>query len=61
MKKTNVALLISLALVAPTTLAATMGNLTIGGFGSVGVGISNNDAGYAGYVNDIDFKQDSLL
>lgn len=61
MNKTNIALLISLAISAPTALAATLDNLTVGGFGSIGVGISNNDAGYAGYTNDIDFKQDSLL
>jgi len=61
MNKTNIALLISLAVSAPSVLATTLDNLTVGGFGSVGVGISNNDAGYAGYTNDIDFKQDSLL
>lgn len=62
MKKSNIAILVSLAFCAPAAFAATtVGDLTIGGFGSVGVGIANNDAGYAGYTNDVDYKQDSLL
>ncbi|MGL4714740.1 MAG: hypothetical protein ACRCWL_02315, partial [Aeromonas sp.] len=62
MKKSNIAILVSLALCAPTAFAATtVGDLTVSGFGSVGVGYAKNDAGYAGYKNDIDYKQDSLL
>ncbi len=41
--------------------AANLDNLRIGGFGSIGVGISNNDAGYAGYDKELDYKQDTLF
>ncbi|AXY02398.1 hypothetical protein D1115_10740 [Vibrio alfacsensis] len=41
--------------------AANLDDLRIGGFGSVGVGISDNDAGYAGYDKELGYKQDTLF
>lgn len=61
MKKSNLAIIVALALSAPYSMAASVGNMNVSGFGSVGVGIANNDAGYAGYENKVDYKQDSLL
>lgn len=41
--------------------AANLDDLRISGFGSVVVGQSDNDVGYAGYEDQVDFKQDTLL
>ncbi|MGR5093729.1 hypothetical protein ACPV5O_11590 [Vibrio maritimus] len=58
MKKTVVAALVGCALSAN---AASLDDLKISGFGSVGVGKSNNDAGYAGYTSErFDTKQDTI-
>lgn len=41
--------------------ANTMENLRISGFGSVGVGISDNDAGYAGFDSEaVNWEQETL-
>lgn len=59
MRKTLLAALISgLAFGAN---AANLDDLRIGGFGSVGVGTSDNDAGYAGYDKELGYKQDTLF
>ncbi|USD62419.1 porin [Vibrio sp. SCSIO 43140] len=58
MKKTLVATLVALACSAN---AASLDDLRISGFGSVGIGKSNNDAGYAEYTSErIDTKQDTI-
>ncbi|MFA0086485.1 hypothetical protein [Vibrio sp. 10N.261.51.F12] len=58
MKKTVVASLIALSFGAS---AASLDDLKISGFGSVGIGKSNNDAGYAGYTSErFDTKQDTI-
>ncbi|MGR5236428.1 hypothetical protein [Vibrio alfacsensis] len=59
MRKTLLAALIGG--LACGTNAANLDDLRISGFGSVGVGISNNDAGYAGYNDKVDFKQDTVF
>ncbi|WP_434763284.1 hypothetical protein [Vibrio fortis] len=41
--------------------AANLNDIKISGFGSVGVGIANNDVGYAGYEKELGYKQDTLL
>lgn len=61
MKNSNLAMLVALTLAAPYSMASTVGNMSVSGFGSVGIGIANNDSGYAGYENKVDYKQDSLL
>ncbi|MEF1290540.1 hypothetical protein [Vibrio sp. M260118] len=59
MKKTILASLI--AVTAFGTQAASLNNLSVSGFGSVGVGKSNNDIGYAGYTADkVDWEQETL-
>ncbi|MCL9777591.1 porin [Vibrio methylphosphonaticus] len=41
--------------------AASLDDIKISGFGSVGIGKSNNDAGYAGYTSErADTKQDTI-
>ncbi len=40
--------------------AASLDDLRISGFGSVGVGMSDNDTGYAGYEKQLGYKQDTL-
>ncbi|WP_234496592.1 porin [Vibrio maritimus] len=58
MKKTLVATLVALACSAN---AASLDDLRISGFGSVGIGKANNDAGYAEYTSErIDTKQDTI-
>ncbi|MGR5092524.1 hypothetical protein ACPV5O_03380 [Vibrio maritimus] len=58
MKKTLVATLVALAYSAN---AASLDDLRISGFGSVGIGKANNDAGYAEYTSErIDTKQDTI-
>ncbi|WED21910.1 hypothetical protein L3Q72_00395 [Vibrio sp. JC009] len=58
MKKKVLTVLIGMSF---SVSAASMENLSISGFGSVGVGKSDNDVGYAGYTSDhIDTKQDTL-
>ena len=49
MKKTVVAALVSMAFGAN---AANMDDLRISGFGSVGIGKSDNAIGYAGYTDE---------
>lgn len=57
MKKTVVAALISVAF---STNAANMDDLHISGFGSVGIGTSDNAAGYAGYTDEkVDWEQET--
>ncbi|MCQ8866124.1 MULTISPECIES: hypothetical protein [Vibrio] len=58
MKKTVVAALISMAFGAN---AANMDDLRISGFGSVGIGKSDNAIGYAGYTDEkLDWEQETL-
>ncbi|MGF1800013.1 hypothetical protein L4D11_04955 [Vibrio gigantis] len=58
MKKTVVAALVSMAFGAN---AANMDNLRISGFGSVGIGKSDNAIGYAGYTDEkLDWEQETL-
>ncbi|WP_108945514.1 hypothetical protein [Shewanella halifaxensis] len=61
MKRSIAAILVSTVLVSGFVNAASMDDLRISGFGSVGVGIASNDVGYAGYIDEVDFKQDSLV
>lgn len=58
MKRTLVAALVSLSLGAN---AAGWDDLRISGFGSVGIGQSDNAVGYAGYTDDkLDWEQETL-
>ncbi|PTP09050.1 hypothetical protein CWN85_03475 [Vibrio splendidus] len=58
MKKTVVAALISMAF---GSNAANMDDLRISGFGSVGIGKSDNAIGYAGYTDEkLDWEQETL-
>ncbi|MGR5131094.1 hypothetical protein [Vibrio alfacsensis] len=41
--------------------AANLDDLRISGFGSVGVGLADNDVGYAGYEKQLGYKQDTLV
>lgn len=61
MKICTSAMLVAAALANGYVHAAGMDDIKISGFGSVGVGMSNNDVGYAGYSDNIDTKQDTLL
>lgn len=61
MKKSTSAILVAMALASGHVSAATLDNLSISGFGSGAIGIANNDAGYAGYGESLNTKQDSLL
>lgn len=59
MKKTVVAALVSS--LAFGAQAAGMDNLSISGFGSVGIGKADNSVGYAGYTDDkVDWEQETL-
>ncbi|CAH0529546.1 hypothetical protein [Vibrio hippocampi] len=58
MKKTVVAAFVAFACSAQ---AASLDDIKISGFGSVGVGKSTNDVGYAGYTDEkFDTKQDTI-
>ncbi|WOT04563.1 hypothetical protein [Shewanella youngdeokensis] len=61
MKLSTLSIIITTAIMPIYASAASMDDLRLSGFGSVGVGISNNDAGFAGYEDKIDFKQDTLI
>ncbi|WOT04561.1 hypothetical protein [Shewanella youngdeokensis] len=61
MKKSTTAILVAAAIMPACANAATMDDLRISGFGSVGVGISSNDIGFAGYEDTVNFKQDTLI
>lgn len=59
MKKTILASLITAC--AFNANAAGLDNLSVSGFGSVGIGKSNNDVGYAGYTSEkVDWEQETL-
>ncbi|MEZ8547543.1 hypothetical protein AB6D12_08590 [Vibrio cyclitrophicus] len=58
MKKTLIAALVSVACGAN---AASMEDINISGFGSVGIGKANNDVNYAGYTSDnLQWEQEML-
>ncbi|MEZ8345879.1 hypothetical protein AB4456_12000 [Vibrio splendidus] len=58
MKKTVIAALVSVACGAN---AASMEDISISGFGSVGIGKANNDVNYAGYTSEnLEWEQETL-
>ncbi len=58
MKKTVIAALVSVACGAN---AASMEDINISGFGSVGIGKANNDVNYAGYTSEnLEWEQETL-
>ena len=58
MKKTVIAALVSVACGAN---AASMEDINISGFGSVGIGKANNDINYAGYTSEnLQWEQETL-
>ncbi|MCL1051782.1 hypothetical protein L2755_19435 [Shewanella abyssi] len=61
MKKSITAILIAAAMMPNCASAASMDDLRISGFGSIGVGTASNNVGYAGYDEEVDFKQDTLV
>lgn len=59
MKRTILASCVALAAFGAN--AASLEDLSIGGFGSVGIGKADNDVGYAGYTDDnVEWEQETL-
>ncbi|NLS12358.1 hypothetical protein HGP28_05535 [Vibrio sp. SM6] len=63
MRKTVLAAVMASAACGATTFAnaASLNDIRIGGFGSVGVGYADNDVGYAGHYEKVGYKHDTLF